>query len=53
MNVINLFSLSEADTVAGSSGGKMLTGASKRTSDKAPSNDGLNVTKVEGVHSYE
>ncbi|KAL8506924.1 hypothetical protein ACS0TY_017714 [Phlomoides rotata] len=39
------------DTVAGSSIGKMSFGASKRTSGKAPSNDGLDATKVEEFQS--
>ncbi|KAL8511390.1 hypothetical protein ACS0TY_017975 [Phlomoides rotata] len=47
----DLFSLSEVDTVAGSSIGKMSFGASKRTSGKAPSNDGLDATKVEEFQS--
>ncbi|KAL8511388.1 hypothetical protein ACS0TY_017975 [Phlomoides rotata] len=41
----------EVDTVAGSSIGKMSFGASKRTSGKAPSNDGLDATKVEEFQS--
>lgn len=31
----------------------MATGAGKRTSEKVLSKDGLNVPKVEGVHSHE
>lgn len=49
----DLFSLSEVDTGAGTSFGKMSCGASNRTSDNAPSKDGLDATKVEGVHFYE
>lgn len=48
-----LLSISEPGTIAGSICGKMPVGASKRTSEKAPSNDGLNTPKVEGVHSHE
>lgn len=49
----DLFSISEAGTIAGSSCGKMSTGAGKRTSQKALSIDGLNSPKVEGMHSHE
>lgn len=41
---------SEPGTIAGSTCGKKPVGASKRTSEKAPSNDGLNTPKVEEFH---
>ncbi|KAH6764766.1 ADA2 2B [Perilla frutescens var. frutescens] len=41
---------SEAGTIVGSSCGKTSIGASKRTSEKAPSTDAVNAPKVEEFH---